>query len=141
MAASGTQRSILVVDGDQKVIDMLRRNLEHGTLDIQEATTGLECLHQVSTGKTALVIMDTDLADFSVWGIISLLRMTEATAAIPVILMGPEPPDRVRRDFQPDEYIQKPFDMRDLLARVERYAGRTLVQAVGTVPGPAGTAR
>jgi len=144
MEESGQRRTILVADGDQTVIDMLRLNLENGALEVLEATTGLECLRQVGTGSTALVIMDTELADFSVWGILSLLRMTEATAGIPVILMGQEPADRARRwDAQPDEYIQKPFDMRDLLARVERYVGlaRVPLQAGGTVPGSAGTAR
>ena len=124
MGTKPTRRSILVVDGDQKVIDMLRRNLEKSPLGVQEATTGLECLRRVSDGTIALVIIDTDLADFNVWGILSLLRMTEGTAAIPVIMMGEEPPDRAKRlNVQPDDYIQKPFDMRDLLARVERYAG------------------
>jgi two-component system alkaline phosphatase synthesis response regulator PhoP len=124
MASDATRRSILVVDGDQKVIDMLRRNLENSALDVQQATTGLECLRRVSAGATALVIIDTDLADFNVWGILSLLRMTDATAGIPVIMMGEEPPDRTRRlQLQPDDYIQKPFDMRDLLTRVARCAG------------------
>ena len=144
MGETVQRRSILVADGDQKVIDMLRHNLEDGTIGVLEATTGLECLRQVSTGATSLLIMDTDLADFSVWGILCLLRMTEATAGLPVIMMGQEPPDRARRgNVQPDEYIQKPFDMRDLLARVERYAGlsRVPLQAGGTVPGSTGTAR
>ena len=52
------------------------------------------------------------------------MRLTPGLAKAPVLLISAEPPDRgLWNMFKPDEYIQKPFDMRDLLARVERMLG------------------
>ena len=124
MGNSAAQRSIVVADSDELVINMLRRNLENSGITVQEATTGLECIRRVLDSGVALVIMDTGLRDLSPQGILCLLRLTEATARVPVILMAAEPPERARKGHsQPDDFIQKPFDMRDLLARVERYVG------------------
>jgi DNA-binding response OmpR family regulator len=66
-----------------------------------------------------LILLDLGLPDFNGWGILSLLRLTEPLRHIPVIVVTVEPPDvALMEKLKPDDYIQKPFDMRDLLMRV-----------------------
>ena len=74
--------------------------------------------------RVDLIILDLRLPDFNGWGILSLLRLTEPLRHIPVIMVSVEPPNKgLIEKLKPDDYIQKPFDMRDLLMRVRRVIG------------------
>jgi two-component system alkaline phosphatase synthesis response regulator PhoP len=115
------QRSILVVDDDQEMGRLVRRNMEGEDTRVAEATTGLECIRLLNEEKVDLLILDVRLPDFSGWGILSLLRLSESRRVMPVILASVEPPDNALMvRLRPDDYIQKPFDIRDLLVRVEK---------------------
>lgn len=116
------KRSILVVDDDRQVLKMLRSNLENDDLQVQEAATGVDCIDAALNGEVGLILMEIGLADLNGWGILCLLKLSESTSHIPVIMMSADPPDRALMNHpQPDDYIQKPFDMRDLLLRLEKF--------------------
>ncbi len=118
---STKQRSILVVDDDQEIGGLIRRNLEDKSTRVLEATTGLECIRILREATVDLILLDLSLPDFNGWGILSLLRLTEPLRQIPVIVVSVEPPDTTLIEtLKPDDYIQKPFDMRDLLMRVRK---------------------
>ena len=54
-------------------------------------------------------------------GILSLLRLTESLRQIPVVIVSVEPPNEsLMEQFKQNDYIQKPFDVRELLARVKK---------------------
>jgi DNA-binding response OmpR family regulator len=127
------QRSVLVVDDDQEISRLIRRNLEDRDTRVVEAATGLDCIRILNETKIDLVLLDLSLPDFSGWGILSLLRLTNPLCHIPVIVVTVEPPDTTLiKQFRPDEYIQKPFDMSDLLGRVKRVMGlRDSSQEIG----------
>ena len=114
-------RSILVVEDDRAISKMLRRNLENKATRVVEAASGLDCIRVLNETKIDLILMDLSLPDFNGWGILSLLRLTSPLRHIPVIMVTVEPPDKaLMEQFRPDEYIQKPFDMSDLLGRVRK---------------------
>ena len=118
---SANRFSVLVVDDDRTMGHLIRRNLENEDTQVVEATTGLDCIRILHEAKVDLIVLDLRLPDFSGWGILSLLRLTEPLRHIPVIVVTAEPPDTVLiEQFRPDDYIQKPFDMRDLLVRVRK---------------------
>ncbi|HEY83110.1 MAG TPA: response regulator [Dehalococcoidia bacterium] len=116
----GTRRlSVLVVDDDQRLSKLIRRNLEDGNIQVVEASSGLDCIRIIHDRQVDLILLDLGLPDFNGWGILSLLRLTEPLRHIPVIVVTVEPPDvALMEKLKPDDYIQKPFDMRDLLMRV-----------------------
>ncbi len=115
------QRSVLVVDDDRAIARLLKHNLEDRDTRIVEAGTGFECLNILRQSRVDLLILDIGLPDFNGWGILSLLRLTEPLRRLPVILVTVEPPDyTLVAQFKPDDYIQKPFDMRDLVVRVRK---------------------
>ena len=71
-----------------------------------------------------LILLDLRLPDFNGWGILSLLRLTEPLCDIPVIIVTIEPPDTALiEQFSPNDYVQKPFDISDFLARVRKVIG------------------
>ena len=125
--------SVLVVDDDPRVSKLIKQNLEDEDTQVVEATSGLDCIRIVHETRVDLILLDIRLPDFSGWGILSLLRLTEPLHRIPVIVVSVEPPSMALiEQFRPDDYIQKPFDMRDLLARVRRVIGlRSANQGLG----------
>ena len=121
----GTERlSVLIVDDDLAISKLLRHNLESIDTQVVEAATGLDCLRILHQARVDLILLDIRLPDFNGWGILSLLRLTEVWHDIPVIVVSVEPPNSALIEkFRPDDYIQKPFDMRDLLVRVTKIIG------------------
>ncbi len=115
---------VLVVDDDRAVGKLIRHNLGSKSIYVVDAASGLDCIKILRKTKVDLIILDIKLPDFNGWGILSLLRLTEPLRHIPVIIVSVEPPDAALIErLQPDAYIQKPFDIRDLLLRVKELIG------------------
>ncbi len=115
---------VLVVDDDRAISKVIRRNLEDEDTEVFEAATGFDCIRIVHEVRVDLILLDLKLPDFNGWGILSLLRLTEPLRHIPIIVVSVEPPNKaLMEQFQLDDYIQKPFDMRDLLVRVRKVIG------------------
>lgn len=113
--------SVLVVEDDQAIATLLRRNLENENTTVVGAASGLDCMRILHEEKVDLILLDLRLPDFNGWGILSLLRMTDRLQDIPVIVVSVEPPDSaLMKLLKPDGYIQKPFDIRELVACVRR---------------------
>ncbi len=113
--------SVLVVDDDQTLSKLIRHNLEITGTQVVEAASGFDCIRILHQTKIDLILLDLRLPDFNGWGILSLLRLTEPLRHIPVIVVSVEPPDMaLMEQFRPDDYIQKPFDIRDLLIRMTK---------------------
>jgi DNA-binding response OmpR family regulator len=113
--------SVLVVDDDRETSRLLKRTLEDGNTDVIEAASGAECIRTLGDRHVDLLLLDVRLPDVSGWGILSLVRLTETLSDMPVIVVSEEPPDALMMErYHPDDYVQKPFDMRDLLLRVTR---------------------
>lgn len=116
--------SVLVVDDDQTLSKLIRHNLEITGTQVVEAGSGFDCIRILHQTKIDLILLDLRLPDFNGWGILSLLRLTEPLRHIPVIVVSVEPPDMaLMEQFRPDDYIQKPFDIRDLLVRMRKVVG------------------
>ena len=116
--------SVLVVDDDRAISKLIRHNLESTGTQVVEAASGFDCIRILRQAKVDLILLDLRLPDFSGWGILSLLRLTEPLHDIPVIVVSVEPPNTaLMEQFRLDDYIQKPFDMRDLVVRVRKVIG------------------
>jgi two-component system KDP operon response regulator KdpE len=113
--------TVLAVDDDWMVTRLIKYNLENRDIRVIAVETGLDCLKMVCQEYVDLVLLDLGLPDFNGWGILSLLRLTQFLRNIPVIIISVRPPDQsLMRQFAPDDYIQKPFDVRDLVEKVRK---------------------
>ena len=116
---------VLAVDDDRMITRLVKMNLDSPNIRVTEAGNGLDCIRTICENDVDLLLLDLRLPDFSGWGILSLLRMTNSLNHIPVILISVEPPDAALiRQLKPDDYIQKPFDVRDLVTRVRKVIGQ-----------------
>ena len=109
---------ILVIDDELSIRRMLQVLLEgagHTMISADDASHGL---HALALEKPDLVILDLGLPDMD--GLEILRRLREWTA-VPVLILSarPDPADKVSAlDFGADDYLTKPFDAHELLARL-----------------------
>lgn len=111
------QGSILLVEDSPPVRAALRATLEAARYSIYEAPTGGEGLAQA--GGADLILLDIGLPDMS--GFEVLERLQDSQSAVPVIILsGHEEVDgKIRAlDLGAEDYVTKPFDPGELLARV-----------------------
>ncbi len=131
---------VLVVDDDRSISRLIRQNLEGQGTTVIEAASGLECISKLQQSRVDLILLDVGLPDYNGWGVLSLVRLTESLHDMPVIVISEDPPSPALIErLRPDDYIQKPFDMRDLLLRVRRVtrARKKATDGPGREPGSA----
>ncbi|MCC7300462.1 MAG: response regulator transcription factor [Verrucomicrobia bacterium] len=117
---------ILVIDDEASVRRMLRYALEGHGYRVQEAATGETGLAEAATCSPDAVVLDLGLPDMDGT---QVLRRLREWSAVPVLILSvrDEPDDKVDAlDAGADDYVTKPFDTEELLARlraIQRRAG------------------
>jgi DNA-binding response OmpR family regulator len=117
---------VLVVDDADKIRAAVRKLLENAGHEVLEASTGRESLRVLYDAKPDLVLLDVSMPDMDGWE--ALERIRELTW-VPILMVTARdaPPDRVKGlRGGADDYIVKPFEPDELLARIEvalRHAG------------------
>jgi two-component system phosphate regulon response regulator PhoB len=114
-------QSILVVEDEQDLVDVLQFNLRAAGFDVQVATTGADALIAASERALDLVLLDLMLPDLSGTEVCRKLKSAARTREIPIIMVTAreEEVDRVVGfEVGADDFVTKPFSMRELLLRV-----------------------
>jgi DNA-binding response OmpR family regulator len=116
-------RPVLIVEDDPDIAEGLRYNLEREGLEARVAPTGEQGLQLAldSRSPPALVILDLMLPGMSGTELCRRLRREPATRRTPIIMLTARAAeaDRVAGlDLGADDYISKPFSVRELMARV-----------------------
>ncbi len=123
---SRNSTSVLVINDDQAESKMLRHNLEDGDTRVIEAPTSSDHTALLNEASVNLVLLDLGQQDLQKRSFPAYLRSARSLRNVPVILLCAEPPTRsLMEQLQPNDCIQKPFDMRDLLARVRNVIAAT----------------
>ena len=115
-------RRILVVDDYPANVKLLERNLQAAGYDTIAAADGEEALLKVEAERPDLILLDIMLPKIDGFEVCRRLRANEATAVIPIIMITAlkETEDRIRGlEAGADDFISKPFDRGELLARVK----------------------
>jgi len=119
-AEKGIKAKILVIEDDTAIAFGLERNLRFEGYEVQVATDGERGLQCAIDGRPDLIILDIMLPKVSGYEICQTLRKNGLT--IPVIFLSAKTreADKVTGlDLGGDDYITKPFGLRELLARVK----------------------
>jgi two-component system phosphate regulon response regulator OmpR len=116
--ASGNQEHILVVDDDPKIRQLLRRCFEPEGYVVSEAGNGDEMMRLLEDADFNLITLDLSMPGEDGF---SIARRVRETSRIPIIMVTGkgETIDRVvGLEIGADDYIAKPFHVREVLARV-----------------------
>ncbi len=109
---------ILVVEDEQALAETLRYNLEKEGYRVSLAREGDTALELARTGNPALILLDVMLPGISGYEVCRIVRK-ESTVPILMLTARAGEVDRVvGLDLGADDYIAKPFSMRELLARI-----------------------
>ncbi|OBR63472.1 DNA-binding response regulator [Paenibacillus oryzae] len=112
------QKKILIVEDEGAIRDILSYALRKEGFAVVEATTGQDGLAELNRSKPELVLLDLMLPDMSGF---DLCRKLSANLKIPVIMITAKSDmmDKVLgMELGADDYITKPFDIREVVARV-----------------------
>lgn len=117
--AAVTNKKILVVDDEERMLRFIRLNLEHDGFQVIEAVKGHEALDKMRTGMPDLILLDVMLPDLDGF---EVLKMVREISNIPIIMLTAkgEEDDRVKGlELGADDYVTKPFSPRELVSRVK----------------------
>ena len=129
-----TQR-ILVIEDENDIRQLLRFNLEREGFAVLEAADGLGGLHMATSELPDLVVLDLMLPGMDGCDVCRRLKAQPVTAAIPVLMLtarGEEVDRIVGLTLGADDYVVKPFSVRELVLRIRAILRRGNRPGMGT---------
>ena len=118
-------KTILVVDDEERMARFIRLNLEQDGFQVVEAYRGMQALQQYRDSLPDLVLLDVMMPDIDGFEVLSMLRDISNVPVIMLTAKGEED-DRVRGlELGADDYVTKPFSPRELVSRVRAVLRRT----------------
>ena len=117
--------SVLVVEDDRNIAELLQMYLEKEGYTVTVAADGGQGLSAFRASKPDLVLLDVMMPVMDGWAVCRAIRAESATPVIMLTAKG-ETDDKVAGLKQgADDYITKPFEMKEVLARIEAVLRRT----------------
>ena len=117
---------VLIVDDDSALCEMLAERLQQDEFVIEAVHDGVRGLERARSGEHSLVVLDLMLPGMNGIGV---LRQLRAQSDIPVLILTAKGEDVERilgLEFGADDYLPKPFNPRELVARIRAILRRSL---------------
>jgi len=127
----GVGQRILLVDDERAILESLRYALEKEGYDVLEASEGSEALELARTRSPDLVLLDIMLPGMSGFEVCRILRKESSVPILMLTARADEPDRVVGLDLGADDYITKPFSIREVLARIRAALRRSHATAGG----------
>lgn len=122
MPVTQTGRSILLVDDDQEIRELLEAYLSRSGFSVRSVADGAQFRDAMSSNPADLVILDVMLPDEDGFSLCRWVRGHQRLAQMPIIMLtaSSDETDRViGLELGADDYLGKPFSPRELLARIK----------------------
>src|SRR3954447_2955621 len=122
-----SQQTVLVVEDEASIASFVSLYLKNAGYGVRSATNGAEALREVGAGELALVVLDLNLPDID--GIEVCKRIRQGSD-LPVLMLTARDEDVdkiIGLEVGADDYMTKPFNPRELVARV-----RAILRRAGT---------
>jgi len=126
------RQSILVVEDDQDILQLLAFNFESAGFAVATAADGVEGLRLTRRSKPDLLVLDLMLPGLSGFDVCKELKRDPATRELPIVMLtarGEEIDRIVGLELGADDYVVKPFSFRELLLRVQAVLRRAGAEA------------
>ncbi len=121
-------RKILVVDDEPDLVELVSYNLKKEGLEVSSASDGEDALKRIRSERFDLIVLDLMLPGIQGFELCRILRNDPKTEHLPVIMLTAKTEDVDRilgLEIGADDYITKPFNPRELAARVKAVLRRT----------------
>jgi DNA-binding response OmpR family regulator len=119
---------VLIIEDDLDIVELLKQELARHRYHVRTARDGQVGLAEAQRQQPGLVILDLMLPELDGWEVCRLLKSHPRTKSIPLMILtahGQEE-DRVRGlELGADDYITKPFSLKELVARIRALFRRT----------------
>jgi two-component system, OmpR family, alkaline phosphatase synthesis response regulator PhoP len=128
MSTTNTVQRILVVDDDREIVRLVRAYLEKEHYEVLIAHDGQTALHMARHEHPNLVILDLMLPDQDGWDITRAIRNDVVLHNTPIIMLTARVEDSdkiIGLELGADDYVTKPFNPREVVARVRSVLRRT----------------
>lgn len=115
-------KTILVVDDERDIRELVRYNLARGGYQVECAESGEKALRLARSTGPDLIVLDLMLPGLDGLEVCKRLKSDRATAAVPIIMLTARGEDAdvvIGLELGADDYVIKPFSPRVLLARVK----------------------
>jgi two-component system alkaline phosphatase synthesis response regulator PhoP len=136
-------KTILIVDDEKDIVELVAYNLSREGYQIAKAYDGYQALQSIRDNQPALVILDLMLPGINGFEVCRMIRKKPETEDLPIIMVTAKT-DSVDKimglEIGADDYITKPFNVRELLARVRavlrRWENRAEPEETETISVP-----
>ncbi|NOX97359.1 MAG: EAL domain-containing protein [Nitrospirae bacterium] len=127
------QAKILAVDDEPDILEMLKFRLSREKFQVITATHGIEALEKAAKEGPSLILLDLVMPGLDGYEVCRRLKANEETKAIPVIMLTVKAGVESKiaaLDLGADDYMIKPFEIKELVARIKVILRRSSVQAI-----------
>ena len=133
-----TQKTVLIVEDEKNIVDILRFNLQREGYQTLEAYDGESGLALAVSSNPDLILLDVMLPKMNGFDVCKSLRSQGSSVPVIILTAREEESDKVLGlEIGADDYITKPFSMRELIARVGANIRRTAMAAPATAAASA----
>jgi DNA-binding response OmpR family regulator len=112
------KKTVLVVDDDNSIRELLRQELEAEGYGVREAKDGREALAQVKREKPDLIVLDVMMPELSGFDVAAVLRNDPETLNIPIVILSVMQDKQRGYRLGVDRYFTKPTDTKELLNEI-----------------------
>ena len=128
------QKTVLIVEDEKNIVDILRFNLQRSGYRTVEAYDGEDGLNKARSENPDLILLDVMLPKMIGFDVCRTLREEGNNVPVIILTAREEESDKVLGlEIGADDYITKPFSMRELIARVGANIRRTSMAAPAAV--------
>jgi DNA-binding response OmpR family regulator len=119
-----SQAKILIVDDEPDLVETIRFSLELEGYNVLVASNGEEGLNLARQEKPDLILLDLMLPKLDGYKVCRLLKFDERYKHIPILMLTAKTQEKDKilgKETGANEYITKPFDMDELMAKIKSY--------------------
>jgi two-component system, OmpR family, alkaline phosphatase synthesis response regulator PhoP len=132
------KKRILIIEDDLHIAEGLRLNLTFQGYEVVIASDGVAGLNEWKAVRPDLIILDIMLPSIDGLSILQGIRLEDDRLPILILSAKGDPEDRIKGlAFGVDDYLAKPFNLEELLLRVERLLKRGSWNRENAMPSPA----
>jgi len=120
---------ILVADDEKMISRLISRGLSTRDCEVVTASNGVQAVELAKAVRPDLIILDVQMPFANGWEVLKELRRHSRTRALPVIMLtgcGGLADEVGGLEMGADDYITKPFNVQELLARIEAVSRRAV---------------